>query len=164
MVETQVSGQSYVEYKVPNKEEIINILSTLLNNMKVETYLDCFKQDYYDDDDYYDEDYEDEDCCGEEHGNTDSDFDTCIETVEVKGFYQGIPVAVRCEEYTGTCQAFVCVSGYEWATRQVSSPKPAEVVEAVKRAVEDFNQLYVKEVELCKKIESCDCDLDLDEE
>jgi hypothetical protein len=152
-LEAQVSRQGYVEYRVPNKEEIINMLSTILSNMRVETYLDCFKQDYYDDDDdYYDD------------GHDDTEVDTCIETVEIRGFYGDIPVAVRCEEYTGTCQAFACVWGYEWATRQVSLPEPSKVIEAVRRAVEDFKMLYVKDVELCKDIDSCDCDLDLDEE
>jgi hypothetical protein len=144
-----------VEYRVPNKEEIVRLLSSILQNMRVDAYLDCFKHDDYDDDeDYYDD----------EHGDTDGDFDTCIETVEIRGFHEGIPVAVRCEEYTGDCQAFACVSGYEWATRQVSPPEPAKVVEAVKMVVEDFKRLYVKEVELCKEIEKCDCNLDLDEE
>jgi hypothetical protein len=121
-----------VTLELSGKDRILSTLKTLLRDMRVESW--------------YDVDYDE--------GETLE-----LEVLEVRGFYQDIPIAVRCEEASYSCDVWVCAPGHMWDTHAWSRAEPEMLVEKVKEVAEYFKKVY-KEAEVCRSLERCDCNID----
>jgi hypothetical protein len=121
-----------VVLELSGKDRILKALKAILRDMRVESW--------------YDIDYDE--------GKTYE-----LEILEVKGFYQDIPIAVRCEEASLSCDIWVCAPGRMWDTHAWSRAEPEMLVEKVKEVAEYFKKVY-KGAEVCRSIERCDCNID----